>query len=433
MLHQPQLVWAPYLGRSQLPDPASLRSRRVDAPGGRFCTRGAAAFVLGALCLAPGAGRAAPGDALGPDDAGCAPASRQELRCESTLAGALSILVAQMTRCKLQQADNAFRILYPRSGSTPPPRFDEERCAQSQAKAPFDLALSQLEGAGGCPPVALLNAHELGNALLAGSSTPGSLGVLSGAVYCDATSGMPIDPAPSASPGDGGFVPSTARHLRCSDAVEKSLALLARGITLCHLKLARAVFDNRPLAHEPVARGVGYEPQLSEFVRSIEVFSEEACERRAQARYEHTARRLTARGMCPPCLDLTQQLALREGTVASAEQESGRLFVCPESTRSTTTTSTTTTSATRPSTTSTEPTTTTTTGPPTTSTTVTTTTRPRTTSTEPATTTTTRSPTTSTTSTTLLPCTGLFPACRGDCPARLRCKSNHLLGACVCE
>src|SRR5207253_10342829 len=118
-----------------------------------------------------------------------------------------------------------------------------------------------------------------------------------------------------------------------------------------------------------------------------------ACDRRAQARYERTARRLTARGMCPPCVDLTQQLALREGTVASAEQESGRLFVCPESTRSTTTISTTTTSATRPSTTSTEPTTTT--GPPTTSTTVTTSTPPPTTSTEPATTTTTRSPTTS--------------------------------------
>ena len=461
MLPQPQLVWAQDLGRPPLPDPASFRSRRVDAPGGPFCTRRAAAFVLGALCLTPGTGLAAPGDPLGPDDTGCAPASREELRCESTLADALSTLVAQMTRCKLQQADNAFRILYPRSGSTPPPRFDEERCAQSQAKAPFDLALSQLEGAGLCPPAALVNAHELGNTLIAGPLTPGSPGVLSGAVYCDATSGTPIDPAASASPGDGGFVPSTAHHLRCSDSVEKSLALLARGMTLCHLKLARAVFDNRPLAHEPVARGVGYEPQLAAFVKSIRVFSEEACERRAQARYERNARRLTARGMCPPCLDLTRQLALRDATVATAEQESGRLFVCPGSTTSTTTTSTTTTSATRPPTTNTQPAPTTTTRPSTTSTTPTSTTRPPTTSTEPATTTTqppttsttvsttTRPPTTSTrpphttttrtttssttTSTALIPCTGPFPACLGDCPAGLKCKSDHLLGACVCE
>src|SRR5439155_1394400 len=185
MLPQPQLVWAQDLGRPPLPDPASFRSRRVDAPGGPFCTRRAAAFVLGALCLTQGTGLAAPGDPLGPDDTGCAPASREELRCESTLADALSTLVAQMTRCKLQQADNAFRILYPRSGSTQPPRFDEERCAQSQAKAPFDLALSQLEGAGLCPPAALVNAHELGNTLIAGPLTPGSPGVFSGAVYCD--------------------------------------------------------------------------------------------------------------------------------------------------------------------------------------------------------------------------------------------------------
>src|SRR5207247_8963462 len=255
-----------------------------------------------------------------------------------------------------------------------------------------------------------------------------------GAVYCDATSGTPIDPAASASPGDGGFVPSTAHHLRCSDSVEKSLALLARGMTLCHLKLARAVFDNRPLAHEPVARGVGYEPQLAAFVKSIRVFSGEAGRRRAQARYERNARRLTARGMCPPCLDLTRQLALRDATVATAEQESGRLFVCPGSTTSTTTTSTTTTSATRPPTTNTQPAPTTTPPPPTTSTTVSTTTRPPTTSTRPPHTTTTRTTTSSTTtSTALIPCPGPFPACLGDCPAGLKCKSDHLLGACVCE
>ncbi|HEX9420125.1 MAG TPA: hypothetical protein VGA81_13810, partial [Methylomirabilota bacterium] len=121
-----------------------------------------------------------------------------------------------MTRCKLQQADNAFRILHPRPGSTPPLRFDEEGCAQSQAKAPFDQALSQLEGAGGCPPAALINARALGDTLVAGQSTPGSLDALDEAIYCDATSGTLIDPAGSASSGGSGFVPSTARHLRCS-------------------------------------------------------------------------------------------------------------------------------------------------------------------------------------------------------------------------
>src|SRR2546422_2904314 len=158
------------LGRRQLPGCASLRCQRVDAPGGRSCTS-IAAIVLGALCLAPGAGLARPGDPFGPDDTGCAPDTRNALHCESALARALSTLVAQMTRCKLRQADNAFRILHPRSGSTPPPRFDEARCVQSQAKAPFDQALSQLEGAGLCPAAALVNAHALGNSLVAGQST----------------------------------------------------------------------------------------------------------------------------------------------------------------------------------------------------------------------------------------------------------------------
>src|SRR5207247_2258428 len=101
-------------------------------------------------------------------------------------------------------------------------------CAQSQAKAPFDQALSQLEGAGSCPPAALLNAHALGDTLVAGQSTPGSLDALDEAIYCDATSGTLIDPAGSASSGGSGFVPSTARHLRCSDAVGSQREACAR-------------------------------------------------------------------------------------------------------------------------------------------------------------------------------------------------------------
>jgi len=192
-----------------------------------------------------------------------------------------------MTRCKRQQADNAFRILHPRPGSTPPPRFDEEGCARSQAKAPFDQALSALEGAGGCSPAALTNAHALGDTLVAGQSTPGSLDALDEAIYCDATSGTLIDPAGSASSGGSGFVPSTARHLRCSDAVGTSLMLLARGLIRCHLRVARAAFHNQPIANQlaPGAHGAPYTAQLAGFVKSITVFSEEACERHAQDRH----------------------------------------------------------------------------------------------------------------------------------------------------
>src|SRR6266581_2314814 len=379
----------------QSPDYASRRCPRVDARGSRYCARSFVAIVLGALCLAPGVGWARPGDPFGADDTGCAPATRDELHCESALTGALSRLVARMTRCKVQQADNAFRILHPRPGSTPPLRFDEEGCARSQAKAPFDQALSQLEGAGGCPAAALINARALGDTLVAGQSTPGSLDALDEAIYCDATSGTLIDPAGSASSGGSGLVPSTARHLRCSDAVGTSLALLARGLIRCHLRLARAAFHHQPIANQldPGAHGAPYAAQLSGFVKSITVFSEEACERHAQARYKRNARRLAAGDLCPSCLDLTRQLALGDAAVAKAEQESGLIFICPGSTTSTTTT---TTSTARPLTTTTRPaTTTTSTSSPTS------TTQPPTTTTQaPTTTTTSQVPTTSTTSST---------------------------------
>jgi len=124
-----------------------------------------------------------------------------------------------MTGCERQQVDNAFHILHPRFGSPPPPRFDKEGCVRAQAKAPFDLALGKLQGAGVCPAAALVNAQELGDALVADPSTPGSLDALNAATYCDATSGTLIDPAGST----GGYVPSTSDNLRCSDAVGESL------------------------------------------------------------------------------------------------------------------------------------------------------------------------------------------------------------------
>jgi len=373
------------------------------------------------------------------------PDTRDHLHCASALARSVSTLVARMTGCERQQVDNAFRILHPPFGSPPPPRFDKEGCVRGQAKAPFDVALGKLQGAGVCPPMALVNAQELGDALVAGQSMPGSLDAVNAATYCDATSGTLIDPAGSTASSAGGYVPSTRDNLRCSDTAGRNLMLLVRGVTGCHLRLARASFNNQPVAEHRVltggrAQGLRYGPQLAVFLKSVRVFDEEACERRARARYVRSARQVTVRDMCAPCLDLTAQAALGDAAVATVEQESGRIFICPGGiTPTTTTTSTTTTTTTGTPTSTTEPVTTTT-GPPPTSTTPTTTTRPPTTTTRRATTTT-RPPTTSTTattsstttSTTLLPCAGLFPVCLGSCPAGLACKSNHFVGACVCE
>jgi len=221
-----------------LPASATLRSQPVDAPAGRRCTRSAPAFVLAALCLAPEAGLAGPGSPFGPDDTGCAPDTRDHLRCESALASALSTLGVQTTRCERQQVDNAFRILHPRLGSPPPP-FDEGGCIRSHAKAPFDQALGELDGAGICPPAALVNARALGSALVADASTPGSVDALNEVIYCDPASGTRIDSADGGSPGGDGYVPSTRRTLRCSHGVGKHLARLVRGVTGCHVRFAR--------------------------------------------------------------------------------------------------------------------------------------------------------------------------------------------------
>src|SRR5207249_8735358 len=65
------------------------------------------------------------------------------------------------------------------------------------------------------------------------------------------SSDLLIDPAGST----GGYVPSTSDNLRCADAVGKNLMLLVRGVTGCHLRLARASFNNQPVAEHRVLTG----------------------------------------------------------------------------------------------------------------------------------------------------------------------------------
>src|SRR5438093_5883529 len=122
-------------------------------------------------------------------------------------------------------------------------------------------------------------------------------------------------------------------------------------------------------------------------VAAQRIFDDDACEGRARARFTRTAREPVVRAMCPPCLDLAAQTALADATVAKADRENGRIFICAESATPATTTSTTTTSTTRPPPTTTRPVTTTTTPPsPTTSSTTITTQQPTTTTTTTTTT-----------------------------------------------
>src|SRR5207247_10583339 len=109
------------------------------------------------------------------------------------------------------------------------------------------------------------------------------------------------------------------------------------------LRPGRASFSTQPVAEHHVltgerAQGLRYGSQLAVFVKGLRVFDEEACERRARARYVRSAREVTGGAVCPPCLDLTAQVALGDAALATVEQESGRIFICPGGTTSTTTT-----------------------------------------------------------------------------------------------
>jgi len=265
--------------------------------------------VLAALLLVRPVRAGAP---FGADDPGCVPDGKTEEKCGDGAGKALAKLVSSVFACHVKQAGAAFK----QEAAT----FDEEACEQTDAtksaRAKFEAALAKL--ATPCTGTSIVaGVDAVASTLLADAPAAGSLDTLNGGVYCDSTSGVPLD----AGNEDAGFVPVSKANLACDAAVAKGLAKLTAAIVTCHRKAA--------------ASGVKGGPT-----------DDESCETSARGKFDATTAKLIAKEGCPACLGAGAQGALADQMTALAEQAGGTVYPCPQTT--TTTTSSTTTSTLAP-------------------------------------------------------------------------------------
>jgi hypothetical protein len=252
----------------------------------------AAALLLWATVLGaePGSG---PGEPFGGDDAGCVPASEALRRCSSTASKALAKLERVLVTCHLRAADARYAAVV----LGQPAVFDEAACAAT-ARVRFDTALARLGTRGMCT-----GGPVLSTAAAAGDDQVAAVDVQNGAVHCDPTSGVLIDPAD----GDGGYVPASDGSRRCADRVAKNLRKLALAAARCHQKAADAGFR---LADPP--------------------FDEDACEAVALGRYATGSARALTAGGCPSCLEASAQAALAATAVARLDAANDGVYPCPD-------------------------------------------------------------------------------------------------------
>jgi len=261
------------------------------------------ALALGCL-LAAAPVLAAPGDPLGGDDTGCAPTTKQGLSCGKKVLTSLVKLRKAVLVCHLKQAGLAFKAGQGQPGFS----NAEENCeigpSNKSAKNTFDARMTNLAGAG-CDATVLANANTRRDILLGDQNTAGSMDALNATFFCDPTSGNLIDPGGD----DGGYIPSTPEHYKCSVAVAKLWYRLDAYVSKCHIKLATAVWAGK-------------------------VFDEEACEdvgdRSALTKYDTYVARYIQAGICPPCLaDPPGALGLGTSTVADADANLQEVYICP--------------------------------------------------------------------------------------------------------
>ncbi len=254
-----------------------------------------AAALTGSAIAAPGP---SPGSAFGGDDAGCVPATRARLGCGDKLTKAFAKLVAAVATCHVHQADARVKALAGKGTG-----FDVAAC-KAAASARFDGVVNALAAGGACAGTTTLSAAaSLAATLLADASDPGSLAAANGGVYCDATSGIAIDPTGA----EAGFVPASHGALVCGDRVQKDLATFTRSVWRCHQKAADGDVH-------------GVDPAVDD----------DACESAALAKLDAASQRLAATGTCPACLDAASQYALATARLADLESADGSAYPCPD-------------------------------------------------------------------------------------------------------
>jgi hypothetical protein len=235
---------------------------------------------------------AAPGDLLHDGEGGCVPETAEHTRCAGAVAKRLARLVADVAACHGRRAALAM-------AGRP---FDVQGCEQA-ARTRFDDTLVPFGVEAGCPATVVSNAAWVAAAVMRGKEVPHALGELSGSLFCDGTSGVPLDAAGE----DSGFVPSRRDHLRCGRAVARNVVRFRRRLLRCRVRAARAGFSERAFNLDGCESG----PNVG-----------------ARAIYDAAARNLARLDVCPPCLDRQAQDALGDRTAAWLEEVSALLLAC---------------------------------------------------------------------------------------------------------
>ena len=218
---------------------------------------------------------------------GCPPPSADADKCQMGMTKALSKFGGAVIKCHAKQADGAFK-------SKP---LDDEPCeavGPKSAKGKLDATITK--AAPKCPAEVVTNADAVATSLLSGDA---SLDVQNGLIYCDPTSGAPID----ANGDDAGFIPASKDQLKCADGVGKNIAKLWASIAKCSNKAADAAFKGK-------------------------TFDEATCRSTATGKYDDATTKLIA-GDCPPCLDSGAQASLRDALLTQLDAIDGEIFVCP--------------------------------------------------------------------------------------------------------
>lgn len=262
-----------------------------------------------AICLAAGPAAAAPGDPFGGSETGCVPSGKPGLTCGKVLTSAFGKLLAGVVKCHLTQAKQAFKA----GASSAAFDTQEENCSVAgpkSVKAKFDASVAKAASA--CSPSIVPVVEARRDILLADAMSPGSLDSLNFAFFCDNSTFLTI-----AEPGGGdqdelGFIPSTNDHFKCSVGVAKALSKLVASVHKCHAKAAQAIFAGKP-------------------------FDTDACEgpaiKGARAKYEAAVNKLSAAGICPPCItdnmDPAHALGLGVGVVSALDAQNEEIYPCP--------------------------------------------------------------------------------------------------------
>jgi hypothetical protein len=221
------------------------------------------------------------GSPFGGDDTGFVPSSSAALRCAGKALILASKASANLVRCHMSLALDAFNAQ--QSGSS------EDAC-ETAIGGRLGGSLSKLFAGGACPPCLVAATMTLGDDLVAARDAD------NGAVFCAGTVPLGDD--------DTGMVAPDATTLKCELSVAKNLYKLRFCVAKCHYKAAKNAFK---------ARG----------------FDDEACEsadplRSCLAKYNVASDKVAS--ICPRCLDATAQDGLGASATADADAGLGTFF-----------------------------------------------------------------------------------------------------------